>query len=235
MDDRLLIGVGALALGLAIGTLLRVLDGRSRGLRLEAENRELARQLQRMQKKARRGSRSDHLRQDGLTGLPSAPAFRERLDAEIARSRRYERPLGLILISFDALEGDRESVVDDPVAIDATCMAVAKAQADLVRGQDTVGRIDECTFGLLLPETSPFGTKALADRLRRLLEGLHVDWDDAPLRVRPYVGASATVGGGIDGDRMLHVAGEGVQASRSNGGAEVSYASPTRSRIHSPS
>lgn len=235
MDDRLLIGVGALALGLAVGMLLRVLDGRSRALRLESENRQLARRLQRVQKRIESQARAERLRQDGLTGLPNAQAFKERLSTEIARARRYERPLGLILVSFDAVERGGDAAASDPVAIDATCMAVAKAQSDLVREQDTVARLDDCTFGLLLPETSPFGTKALADRLRRLLEGLHVDWDDAPLRVRPYVGASATVGGGINAERMLQVAGDGVEASRATGGAEVNYSSPTRSRIQSPS
>ena len=88
MDDRLLIGVGALALGLAIGMLLRVLDSRSRGLRLEAENRELALRLQRMQKKVKRSARVDRLREDGLTGLPNAVAFRERLDADPDRLRQ---------------------------------------------------------------------------------------------------------------------------------------------------
>ena len=236
MDDRLLIGVGAMAAGLMVGMLLRVLYGGSRRRRLETENRELALRLQRLQERTQRQELARRSREDGLTGLPTAPDFRERLEAEIARARRYERPLGLIVVSFDAVEGGTEEAVADPVAIDAACMAVAKAQADLVREQDTVGRLDECTFALLLPETSPFGTKALADRLRRLLEGLHVEWDAAAaLRVRPYVGASATVGGGTDAERMLRVAGEGVQASRSKGGAEVSYASPTRSRIQAPS
>lgn len=234
MDDRLLIGAGALALGLALGMLLRVLDSRSRSQRLKAENRELARRLEELKKRAPRPRGSAALHEDGLTGLPDASAFRERLEVEVARARRYERPLGLILVAFDVVEGGEGVEAVDALAVDAACMAVARAQTDLVREQDLVGRLEERTFGLLLPETSPFGTKALADRLRRLLEGLHVEWDEAALRVLPYVGASATVGGGIDAERLLEVAGDGVHASRAKGGAGVTYASSTRVRIQSP-
>ena len=233
MDDRLLIGAGALALGLAIGMLLRVIGSRSRRLRLEEENRDLALRLQRMQKTAKRRVQVDRLREDGLTGLPNALAFRERLITEISRARRYERPLGVVLVSFDLLKGTGEVVVSEPVAIDTASMAVAKALADLVREQDTLGRLDDYTFALLLPETSPFGTKALADRLRPLLEGLHVEWDEFAPRVRPHVGVSSTVGGGIDADRMLRGADEALRASRAEG-AGISYP-PSRNRIQAPS
>ena len=96
-------------------------------------------------------------RVDRLTGLPSARAWREALERELARAARGGEPPCVAVLAFD---GER----DDPSADGLLRQASTRWRAR-VRGGDVLARLDGARFGLLLPATALGAGRAVAQRL----------------------------------------------------------------------
>jgi len=84
---------------------------------------------------------------DELTGLPDRASFQARLLTEISRARRFHLRIALLTCVVQPLpagEGDQDA--------GQTMRRVAQAIRTVVRDYDTVGRIAEHTFGIILPQ-----------------------------------------------------------------------------------
>ncbi|HEX5468186.1 MAG TPA: sensor domain-containing diguanylate cyclase [Gaiellaceae bacterium] len=90
---------------------------------------------------------------DPLTGLRNARYFGERLEREVARARRYERGLGLLVFDVEPREG-RDLVA----AAERICAAV--------RAADVACHLGDGRFAVILPEAA----EADAERLQRRLQ-----------------------------------------------------------------
>jgi diguanylate cyclase (GGDEF)-like protein len=115
------------------------------------------------------GRRADRLldlsRTDPLTGLANARGFRERLEAEHARSLRYREPLSLLLIDLDGLKSINDRM-GHPVG-DLALLRLAAAIRDGARASDLGARYGGDEFVLLAPSTGSAAAAALAERIRR--------------------------------------------------------------------
>jgi PAS domain S-box-containing protein/diguanylate cyclase (GGDEF)-like protein len=110
----------------------------------------------------------DDLRQldavDEVTGLINRHSFLYRLETEVQRARRFDRPLVLALVNIGP--GARtDEAPDNTVLREAadTCLLE-------LRTIDVVGRLSESEFAALLPETNLAGGAVTANRLRTALE-----------------------------------------------------------------
>ena len=108
------------------------------------------------------------LRLDGVTGLLSARAFRGRLSEELERSRRYQRPLSLAIISIDDFAA--HELRHGFRAGDELLISAARRLAGAVRSHDHVGRTGPAEFGLLLPDTDADAARPALERLLVELE-----------------------------------------------------------------
>jgi diguanylate cyclase (GGDEF)-like protein len=97
---------------------------------------------------ARRLADTDH-----LTGLHNARYFEERLRREIARARRYDRRLGLLV--FDLEQGGGSNLV-----------AAGERIRTAVRATDIASHRGEGRFAIILPEAA----EADAERLHRRVQ-----------------------------------------------------------------
>jgi diguanylate cyclase (GGDEF)-like protein len=103
---------------------------------------------------------ADH---DPLTNLLNRRSFVQRLDAEVARSRRYERPLALVIFDVDELK-----VVNDTqghAAGDEALKRVAAALRSTIRSGDNAFRIGGDEFAVILPEATEQDARAAAKRI----------------------------------------------------------------------
>lgn len=111
---------------------------------------------------------------DALTGLSNARGLFDRLDAELARSRRYREPLALLLVDLDGLKS-----VNDRYGHRAGDEAI-RSLADVIRSElretDVGARWGGDEFAILAPSTSKVAAFALAERIRALIPQQSAQW-----------------------------------------------------------
>jgi diguanylate cyclase (GGDEF)-like protein len=105
---------------------------------------------------------------DPLTGIANRLAFEDRLSHEWRRARRYERPLGLLMLDLDDLKGINDTA--GHAAGDRTLKAVAEAISTEIRHSDLAARLAGDEFVVLCPETVAEGLKQTAAKLWEKLE-----------------------------------------------------------------
>ncbi len=105
---------------------------------------------------------------DGLTGLINHRTFYQRLEEEIARAKRHNLPLSLVIIDTDCLKRMNDSY--GHLTGDEMLRTFARLIASGVRRGDIVARYGGDEFAILLPHTTPEATRALCERLRRRIE-----------------------------------------------------------------
>lgn len=98
----------------------------------------------------RRSAAEDAVR-DELTGAYNARHFREQLERELRRARRYHHPLSLAAIELDHFE-NYGAIYGHAVA-DSVLVAFAGFLASRFRDADLVARTSGAGFAVLMPET----------------------------------------------------------------------------------
>jgi diguanylate cyclase (GGDEF)-like protein len=99
---------------------------------------------------------------DPLTGLLNHRAFQDRIEGEVGRALRYERPLSLVLLDLDHFKSINDAYGHP--AGDAVLIQAARLLEVGARAGDVLGRIGGDEFALLLPETSQEGAFTIAER-----------------------------------------------------------------------
>lgn len=109
---------------------------------------------------------------DLLTGLLNRRAFLESTGREVARTKRYNDVLSVILLDVDHFKhiNDRRG----HAAGDMVLAAVGKLLNQALRTCDIVARWGGEEFVLVLPSTNLEGAEQVAERVRTLLEGAEI-------------------------------------------------------------
>jgi diguanylate cyclase (GGDEF)-like protein len=107
---------------------------------------------------------------DPLTRLSNRRRFTEALEAEAARSRRYGRPLTVVLIDIDYFKHVNDQF--GHLTGDAVLESVAACLRGASRETDVPARYGGDEFALLLPETARDRARHLAERLAEAVRAL---------------------------------------------------------------
>ncbi|SHE72538.1 diguanylate cyclase (GGDEF) domain-containing protein [Devosia limi DSM 17137] len=127
---------------------------------------------------------------DGLTGLMNRRAFDHALDTELARSRRNNSPLSLLIIDIDWFKAFND-LYGHPAG--DTCLRAVGASLKrvLTRPADFVARYGGEEFVAVLPDMDEAGAIKVAEAFRRaLLERNLVHGGSGTGRVTASVGAA---------------------------------------------
>jgi diguanylate cyclase (GGDEF)-like protein len=103
-------------------------------------------------------------RHDALTGLGNRLLLAERLDYEMLRHARHERPLAAFALDLDGFKAINDRYGHP--AGDEVLVEVARALTRTTRAQDTVVRVGGDEFCVLAPETDRYAATLLCERLR---------------------------------------------------------------------
>lgn len=106
--------------------------------------------------------------EDPLTGLDNRRAFDDAIERELARARRYRRPLGLAMIDIDHFR-DINTAVGHVVA-DVVLQEFARVLRDRIRTGDVLARLGGEELAVLLPEADLAAARRVAEDLRREVE-----------------------------------------------------------------
>lgn len=102
-------------------------------------------------------------RTDSLTGMPNARAFRDALDAALARARRNGTPLALAYVDLDGFKQVNDRL--GHAAGDDVLRRVAGALQDAVRAGDVAARLGGDEFAVLLDGAAPDAARGVGDRI----------------------------------------------------------------------
>jgi len=144
---------------------------------LETETRELHRRLEAEKRRSRT---------DAVTRIPNRASFDERLDAELARWRRFRAPVSLL--SWDV---DHFKSVNDTYghrAGDAALRKIAQCLATRKRESDFLGRVGGEEFGLLLVGTALAEAERVGNELRDRIAALGFHFRGTPLTITASCG-----------------------------------------------
>ena len=100
---------------------------------------------------------------DALTKLHNRRFFHETLTREVARAKRYERRLALVVLDVDDFKAINDRV--GHLAGDALLAEVGERVASVVRGADIACRIGGDEFAVILPEATRADAEQLCVRL----------------------------------------------------------------------
>jgi diguanylate cyclase (GGDEF)-like protein len=153
---------------------------------------------------------------DELTGLPNRRATLERFEAELARTRRRDEELALVLLDVDRFKrvnDERGHQVGDVVLRE-----VASRLAEGARTEDIVGRIGGEEFAVILGGgSSRTAIAETADRLRREVSRWEIAGVDPPLKVTVSGGYSLYPDDGTSWDELFARADERLYRAKQSG------------------
>jgi diguanylate cyclase (GGDEF)-like protein len=108
------------------------------------------------------------LETDPLTGLLNRRAVSERLAREQDRARRYPQPVAVLLIDVDRLKAINDR--GGHAAGDVALRGIGEAITGGLRAADTGCRFGGDEFAVMAPEADDDAARALAERIRSLVE-----------------------------------------------------------------
>jgi diguanylate cyclase (GGDEF)-like protein len=161
---------------------------------------------------------------DELTGLANARAFRSILEREIERSRRFQSPLGLVMVDLDDFKqvNDRHGHQQG----DEVLASVAAVLRDFSRDIDAPARYGGEELAVVLPQTDSDGAALLAERMREAVERLRVPsvGGGAPLRVTASFGVASVPESASDGEDLVAAADAALYRAKRGGKNRVERA-----------
>jgi diguanylate cyclase (GGDEF)-like protein len=138
---------------------------------------------------------------DDLTGLFNHRRFQEVVTAEVERARRFEQPLGLVMLDIDDFKEVNDTYGHQQG--DLVLREVARALHDSSREIDEPARYGGEELAVALPQTDLEGTYLLAERVRTAIEALAIPRlnGEGVIRVTASFGVAAlpeTASGKVD-------------------------------------
>ena len=138
-------------------TLIESLQDRVSSMEVQTE--QLKEQVRKKQEEASR---------DALTGVANRLAYNERIETEIARYKRYQSPLTLMVWDVDKFKSINDTY--GHAAGDKVLKVIAKLLSSNIRETDFIARYGGEEFVILMPETEIKSAEPVAEKLRATIE-----------------------------------------------------------------
>ena len=149
-----------------------------------------------------------------LTRSYDYPHFLTLAGKEYSRAERHSRPLSVMKVSVDELEGIFKTC--GPEAADKVTTSVLDVVANTVRITDVLGTTDEGDYIVLLPETAVDGAEVIAGRICRTIGAAPVKTANGDLQITASVGVSWLTAAGF-----LECADQALFRAKGDGGNRV--------------
>jgi two-component system cell cycle response regulator len=160
---------------------------------------------------------------DPLTEIPNIRYFRQVLETETARSKRYSSPLSLVMCDLDHFK-DINDTFGHPAG-DAVLAALARVLQDTLRQVDLVARYGGEEFVFLLPQTTGDRALLVAERIRLEVEGKVFPGAPEGIRLTLSLGVASREGkDGADGQGLVDAADQALYRAKKAGRNRVTAA-----------
>jgi diguanylate cyclase (GGDEF)-like protein len=204
---------------LCVGTLVTIAAAVSLGLLLIALPPVVLLQRSLMHQQLQAAARTD-----AKTGLLNAAAWQREADTEIARTRRSNEPLALLLIDIDHFK--RVNDTHGHLIGDQVLVALATTLRGQLRPYDVIGRFGGEEFVVLLPATDTIEACRVAERLRGQVGRLAVPAEHGTVGVTISTGVALFRTHGQDLIELLAAADLALYRAKESGRDRVCLPAP---------
>ncbi len=152
---------------------------------------------------------------DDLTQLPNRRHFQNILNAEIARSNRYDMPLSVAYMDLDHFK-----LINDThghKAGDIVLQSVTSILAKNLRNVDSIGRVGGEEFCFCLPGANVSSAMEPCERYRLLIENLLIPVDSEKLKITASFGLTSFITGKDDASSLMVRADRALYLAKKNG------------------
>ena len=125
---------------------------------------------------------------DGLTQIANKRALDDFLEKEMARARRYERPLSVLMMDLDHFKAVNDQ--HGHLTGDVVLKEMAEVIRERIRREELFARYGGEEFVIVLPETDRKGGIEFAENVRRMVEGLEVSFEGQTIRITISIGVA---------------------------------------------
>jgi diguanylate cyclase (GGDEF)-like protein len=158
---------------------------------------------------------------DGLTGLPNRRLFRDRVEQALARARRGENEVAVLLIDLDRFKDVNDTLGHG--AGDVVLQEVGLRLRSVLRETDTLARLGGDEFGVVAPLERREDTGKIVDRISRALDK-PVVLDTLSVDVGGTAGVALFPDDGEDMDTLLKHADVAMYTAKETGAGHAYYA-----------
>ncbi len=156
---------------------------------------------------------------DGLTQTHNKRFLLDSLQREVGRSKRYGRPLSLMMMDIDHFK-----LVNDVfghLAGDYVLKRMVEAIKEHIREQDIMARFGGEEFVIILPEIDHQGAMICAEKIRRLVEETRFIYDGSKIPVNVSIGVVSSKNGSHDADDMLRIVDANLYEAKRRGRNQI--------------
>jgi diguanylate cyclase (GGDEF)-like protein len=152
---------------------------------------------------------------DGLTRLHNRRYLIEFLERELARCRRHQSELALMLLDVDRFKQINDG--HGHLAGDMVLREIADGVRARVRRESCFARFGGDEFAIVMPETGVEKARIFAERVRGLVEGLSLHWNGEPLLTSVSIGLAEVTDVNAPVDDFLRAADTNLYAAKQAG------------------
>lgn len=159
---------------------------------------------------------------DELTGVANRRWFTAMANRELERCRRFNHPLGLLMIDVDHFK--RVNDTHGHAVGDEVLRAFTRVLEGNLRSVDLLGRLGGEEFAVILPEAEEKAALQTGERLRAAVEALQFPFEDGTLlQITTSVGIAILANGGESLDSLLARADAALYEAKRGGRNRVVY------------
>ena len=125
---------------------------------------------------------------DGLTQINNKRYFLEFIEREMGRCHRYSRSLSLIMFDIDHFKKINDS--NGHLAGDYVLRELAHAVKQRIRKEECFARYGGEEFAIVMPEAGPENARRFAEKLRKLTEDHHFEFEQKAFPVTISIGVA---------------------------------------------
>ncbi len=156
---------------------------------------------------------------DELTGLYNRRAFQRALDRELRRSKRYKKPLSLIMLDIDDFKEINDKFGHQ--VGDGVLRSLAVNLQRAIREIDFLARYGGDEFAVILPETKAKEAAVLAERLKKTVKNYPIVAGGSRCKITLSMGVADISESTDSEDELISRADRVLYMSKGNGGDSV--------------
>lgn len=159
---------------------------------------------------------------DGLTKLYVRRFFLATLEKEMARSKRYQLDVSVLLIDIDHFKKFNDTYGHQ--AGDMVLRETAQRLIECIRSVDTPGRYGGEEMAILLPQTNIKEAFIVAERIKKAVESSEYNYRDYTMKVTVSIGVSALHNRQVTVEEIIEEADRALYVAKDKGRNQVRIA-----------